>query len=358
MQAMAAIGIVGCGEISREYLTNLRHFPSVAPLLCFDAQRERGRATAEAFGLQTTDSLAELLWRPEIEYVLNLTPAAVHAQITLEALAAGKNVYSEKPLATDLVQGRRILESARQRRLAVGCAPDMILGQPLAVAREWIRNDEIGEIVSADALFTSDGPERWHENALGFYEEGVGPLADMGPYYLTALVWLLGSACAAQGMGRRLRTEREASVGRLAGARFPVRALTHVCGAVRFECGAVATITTSFDVPTARDHLIVYGTKGALRLRGLGRFERPLEILRPDAGKWEAVPVPTVNRPELRSIGLVEMIESRRSGRPHSASAELALHVVDIICALGESCSSGGLVEISTRASPRPLHVE
>jgi predicted dehydrogenase len=266
----------------------------------------------------------------------------VHAQIARAALAAGKSVYGEKPLALELTDGVRLLEQARGAGLRVGCAPDTFLGAGIQTCRKLIDDGAIGTPVAANAFFQSPGPERWHPRPHSFYQRGAGPVFDMAPYYLTALVVLLGPA------------RREITSQPLAGTFMDVEVPTHVASVIDFRAGPVATLVTSFDVQASRPRNIeIYGTEGTLAVPDPNTFGGPVQIrLRGDL-EWRDVPLTHANAAQSRGIGLVEMARAVRAGRAQRASGELACHVLELM-ELSIAASAAGRHRNTTTRCERP----
>jgi predicted dehydrogenase len=268
-------------------------------------------------------------------------------------------VYSEKPLGVDLAEGAALLAQADDAGLRVGCAPDTFLGVGLQTCRALVDRGDIGEPLAANAFMLSPGPERWHPSPSIFYERGAGPLFDMGPYYLTALVQLLGPARRISALGRTARTQREITSEPLAGQMIDVEVPTHVSSAIEFASGATATLVTSFDVQASRYRCIeVYGTEATLAVPDPNTFGGPVAIRRAGDEEWTDVALPEPALPQFRGIGCADMLWAHRTGRAHRASGQLALHVLELMAAAIESSEEHRVVELQTtceRAAPLPL---
>lgn len=343
------IGIVGCGNISGIYLENLLRFAGVEVVACADLDVGRAREKADRYGIPVACGVEELLDNPDVDLVLNLTPPRAHAAVSLAALEAGKHVYSEKPLAVDPADGRRILSLAKQRNLRVGCAPDTFFGAGLSTCRRLLREGAIGRPVGAAAFMMSRGPERWHPNPDFFYEKGGGPMFDMGPYYLTALVVLLGPVRRVTGSASISFPEREAIGSEGRPRRLSVHVPTHVAGVLDFASGAVGTIITSFDVwSSTLPHMEIYGEKGTLVVPDPNRFDGVIRLRGKDDRNWREIPAEGSYRGNSRGVGLADMVRAIRENRPHRASGELALHVLDIMHELHQSSRSGMHREIDS----------
>lgn len=353
----AKVGVIGCGNISGVYLKNAQTFEALEIITLADLVPERALTQAVECGVGRANNLDQVLSDPEVDIVLNLTTPRAHVGITLAALFAGKSVYSEKPLAIDRADGQRILDTARTANLRVGCAPDTFLGAGLQTARKLLDEGVIGAPVAATAFMLCHGPERWHPNPDYFYKLGGGPLFDMGPYYLTALVHLLGPVhrvCAAARVSFPSRTIASAPKQ---GQTIDVEVPTHVAGVLEFASGPLATLVTSFDVWHATaPHLELYGTDGSLALPDPNAFGGPLRLRRSADETWTDVPLTFEYAGNCRGLGLADLAHALRTDRPHRASGELAFHVLDIMQALQESADSRQHVELaSTCERPAPM---
>lgn len=352
-----AVGVVGCGEISGVYLANCNVFPNLEVRACADLDAERARRSAAEFGVPRACTVEELLADEEIQVVLNLTVPAAHAGISLRALESGKHVYSEKPLAATREDARRILEMAEARGLRVGCAPDTFLGDGLQNCRRLVDEGAIGEPVAAAASYMSGGHESWHPNPDFFYRPGGGPMLDLGPYYVTALVALLGPVLRVSGSARMTFPERTITSSPRSGERIRVDVPTHVTGVMDFDGGAIATVITSFDVQWHDlPALEIYGSEGTLRGPNPGTFRGPVWLRRAGEREWTEIPVAGRYTRDSRGLGLAEMAAAIRAGRPHRASGELAYHVLDVMLAIEDASRERRHVRPpSTCSRPRPL---
>ena len=357
MQDATKVGIMGCGKISGIYLENSAKLDGLEVVACADLMPERAQSQAEAHGVPKAYTPDELLGDPEVEVVLNLTVPAVHAEVSMAALGAGKHVYTEKPLAVDLEDGRRMLDFAGERCLLVGCAPDTFLGGGLQTCRKLIDEGAIGEPVAATAVMMSHGPEDWHPDPDFFYQPGAGPMFDIGPYYLTALATLIGPVRRVSGSARATFPERTITSDPLAGTAIKVNTPTHVAGVLDFESGAVGTLVTSFDVWTG-DHyrLEIYGSGGTLSLPDPNTFGGPVRLWRSGLDSWTDVPLTHPHTANSRGIGLADMALALRSGGPHRASGELGYHVLEVIHASLDSSETGRHVAVESNFErPAPL---
>ncbi len=350
------VGIIGCGNISGIYLKNLTTMFRDAELVAVaDLVPEKAEAAAMEYGLRAV-SVDALLADPGIRIVLNLTIPNVHAEVNDRVLAAGKSVYVEKPLGVTREQGARTLALAAANALRVGCAPDTFLGGGLQTCRKLIDDGIIGTPVAATAFMTCRGHESWHPAPAFYYKKGGGPMLDMGPYYLTALVHLLGPVRRVTGSNRITFPTRTITSQPLNGTLIEVEVPTHVASVLDFASGAVATTVMSFDVwKSDLPRIEIYGTEGTLQVPDPNTFGGPVRISR-RGGEWEDVPLTHGFAENSRGIGLNDLAAAIRDGRPARASGELAFHVLDVMQAVHEASDQGRHIDIrSTCARPEPL---
>jgi predicted dehydrogenase len=344
------IGIIGCGTISGAYLTAARVFPMLHIRGISDIDAAAAERRAKEFGLHAK-SVDDLLADPDIELVVNLTVPEAHVEVGLQAITAGKHVYSEKPLAVDIEDAAKLLEAATKAGLRVGCAPDTFLGGAHQSVRKLIDDGAIGEPIAGTAFFMGPGHERWHPNPAFYYRKGGGPMLDMGPYYITALVNLLGPVRRVAGMTSRRRRERIITSEPLNGTRIPVEVDTHVAGTLEFASGAIVTMAMSFDVARHNHRPIeIYGTEGAVSVPDPNWFGGQIETATPSSTNWR--PVATLHpyaNGDFRMLGAADMAHAIRSGRQHRASGELAFHVVEVMTAFQKSSERGGYVTIESQ---------
>ncbi|MFN8519291.1 MAG: Gfo/Idh/MocA family oxidoreductase [Chloroflexota bacterium] len=351
------VGVIGCGNISRAYATKLAALPDLDLVACADLDPSRARALADEFGVPQVLTPGELLARSDVDVVLNLTVPGAHADVSEAALQAGKHCYSEKPLALDVATGTRLVGRARDAGLRLGCAPDTFLGAGLQACRALIDAGAIGTPLAANAFFQGSGPESWHPDPGMFYRRGAGPMFDMGPYYVTALVALLGPVQRVSGMARISRARREITSQPLAGTWIDVEVPTHVAGVLEHESGPVATLVTSFDVHASRYRFLeVYGSQGTLAVPDPNTFGGPVQLRRAGDADWADVPLRHANAEQSRGLGLADMVRAQRSGRPHRASGELALHVLEVMERILAAAETGEHQTVASRVErPAPL---
>jgi len=344
------IGIVGCGNISGIYLKNSQQvFEILEVAACADLVAERAKAQAEKFGVAKACTVEQLLADPEIRIVVNLTIPNAHAAVALAALAAGKCVHNEKPLAVTRADGGKMLQLAAANKLRVGSAPDTFLGAGIQTCRKLIDDGEIGEPVAATAFMTCHGHESWHPDPAFYYQRGGGPMFDMGPYYLTALVALLGPVRRVTGSARITFPTRTITSKPKYGTVVEVEVPTHVAGVMDFANGAVGTIITSFDVWAANlPRIEIYGTEGSLVVPDPNAFGGPVRLCRARSHEWSEMPLSHGYAENSRGIGVADMAYALRSGRDHRASGELAFHVLDVMHAFHDASEQGKHVELSS----------
>ncbi len=346
------IGIIGCGAISERYFESAARWPDVEVVSCADLDPAKARARGEQFSVACAATPEELLHTPGLDLVVNLTVPLAHAAVQEMAFHAGKSVYSEKPLAVSVEEASRVLDAAADAGSRVGCAPDTFLGAAQQTARALIDGGEIGQPVAATAFFTCRGHESWHPNPEFYYQAGGGPLFDMGPYYLTALVNLLGPVRRVTGSARVTFPERTITSAPKSGTRIAVEVPTHVSAVLDFECGAVATLLTSFDVWAANlPRIEVYGTEGTLGVPDPNGFGGEVRIARAGEEHWAAAPHTHAHAGESRGIGVADMARALRTGRPHRANGELAFHVVEVMEAIHRASEEGRHVVVSSTCS-------
>jgi len=349
------IGVIGCGTISPAYFQGCKVFDILDVVACADIDVGRARARADEFGIAAL-SVEELLADPAIQIIVNLTIPKAHAKVNLAAIAAGKHVYCEKPLAITRADGQKTLAAAEKKGVRVGCAPDTFLGGGVQTCRKLIDDGLIGEPVAATAFMTCHGHESWHPDPAFYYQPGGGPMLDMGPYYLTALVYLIGPVRRVTGSARITFPERLITSQPHFGARIKVETATHVAGVMDFANGAVGTIITSFDIWAANlPRIEVYGSEGSLSVPDPNRFDGSVRLRRADVSDWSQIPL-THSADVGRGIGVADMAYALIYGRPHRASGELAYHILDVMHAFGDASQTGKHIDIqSTCLQPTAL---
>lgn len=350
------VGIVGCGNISTIYLTNAKRFPSFQIDAVSDLVPERAKARAAEHGVRRAIEVDELIADSEIDLVLNLTIPAAHAAVSHAAAKAGKSIYTEKPLTIDLSEGQELLQLAKANDTFVGCAPDTFLGAGLQTCRKLIDDGAIGEPVAATAFMLGHGPEGWHPDPNFFYQYGAGPLFDMGPYYLTALVSLLGPIRRVTGSARASFAERTIGSEPKKGEKIAVNVPTHSAAVLDFVAGPIATLVTSFDVWARENRIEIYGSEATLALPDPNTFGGPVRLRRAGETEWEDIPLSHDFADNSRGIGLWDMATGIAERRPYRASGDLALHVLETMHAVHRASGEGRHIEIVSNVErPAPL---
>ncbi|HEX2852272.1 MAG TPA: Gfo/Idh/MocA family oxidoreductase [Opitutaceae bacterium] len=339
MSRKIKVGIIGCGKICDQYFKGCRAYEVLEVVACADLDVARARAKALEYGVPRASSVAELLAAPDIDLVVNLTVPQAHAEVNEAALLAGKHVYAEKPFALNSHDGAKVLALARERGLLVGCAPDTFLGGGFQTARKALDDGLIGRPVAAFGFMLGHGPESWHPSPEFYYQRGGGPMFDMGPYYITALVNLLGPVARVCGSAQASFPERLITSQPLAGKKVRVEVPTHYTGTMDFAGGAVATLTMSFDVwpGPVLPRIVVYGSDGTLDIPDPNMFDGSVRFFRPGVKEAETLS-PAHSLLRGRGTGVADMAYSiLRRDRPHRASGELAHHVVEVMEAFERS---------------------
>lgn len=337
------VGVVGCGAISAAYFTHAAKLPILNMMAVADLNRDAAEARGKEFGIKRVLSVDELLSDPNIELVLNLTVPKAHAPVATRAILAGKHTFSEKPLAVNRAEGMALLELSRSKGVLVGCAPDTFLGSGIQTARKLIDDGAIGTATGFLSMWLSRGHEHWHPNPEFYYEVGGGPMMDMGPYYLTALLQLLGPVKAYTGLPSVTQPTRPITHKDKAGVPMhkfgkvmPVHTADHVMGLIQFANGCNGMIATSFATRAAKvdgKHPIqIFGTKGSLLVPDPNGFDGVVKICRFGDGPDEFVDVePSHPVGYGRSIGLADLAHAARTGGRPRASIEQAMMVLDLM---------------------------
>lgn len=350
------IGIVGCGNISAQYFKTFPSLDAVRLVAVADIDVDRAReVAAEHLGVRAL-SVAELLADPDVDVVLNLTIPAAHAEVALAAIAAGKHVYGEKPLAATSVEAREVLAAAAAAGVTVGCAPDTVLGTGIQTARQAVDDGLIGAPISATATMMCPGHERWHPNPDFYYVPGGGPLLDMGPYYVSALVTLLGPVTSVIGAASHTRDSRTIATGARAGETIPVSTDTHVTGVLVHASGALSTMVMSFDaVATQAANIEIHGEKGSLIVPDPNHFEGVVKLRALGSTEWQELPVSAGYVGSGRGTGLNDMAKTPVGQEPR-AGGQLAFHALEIMESILISAQTGTAVAI-TSSCERPATV-
>jgi len=353
------VGVIGCGNISDIYLKAGQTFKILDIVACADLIAKRAKEKAKKHGIPNAGGVETVLDDDSIEIVVNLTVPKAHGEVALAALKAGKCAHNEKPLAVTREEGQEMLALAKKKNLLVGGAPDTFMGAGLQTCRKLIDDGWIGEPVAATAFMVGHGHETWHPNPEFFYKPGGGPMFDMGPYYLTALVNLLGPVRRVSGATRITFPERTITSEPKCGTRITVETPTHIAGSLEFANGAIGTMIMSFDVwAHSLPGLEIYGTTGSLSVPDPNGFGGPVRVRRAGADDWAEVPLSHGFAENSRGIGVADMAYALRTGRPHRANGALTYHVLDIMHAFLDSSDAGKHVTLESaceRPAPLPM---
>lgn len=346
------VGLIGAGNISDQYLIHLSSFPDVRVLAIGDLVEDRARAQASKYGVPRAGGVDLVLDDPDIEIVVNLTIPAVHVEVSEAIIAAGKHVWTEKPIGIDRDESQRLLATAHAAGLRVGVAPDTVLGPGVQTAKRAIARGDIGRPLFATTTFQWQGPELWHPNPAFLYAKGAGPLLDMGPYYVSTLVHVFGPVAAVAALGLQGTPTRRVHVGELAGQEFPVEIPSTLSVLLDFEGGGQAQSLYSTDSPLQRQGLVeINGTEGTIVIPDPNTFGGDITITRPitahDA-EQEIVSVPQEGVLAGRGLGLLDMARSIREDRPHVATGEFGYHVLDTLLSIEEAAEARTFVEVQS----------
>jgi predicted dehydrogenase len=357
MAAPVGVGIIGAGNISDQYLTNLTKFPDVRVLAVGDLVEERARAQADKYGVPRAGTPDLVLNDPDIEIVVNLTIPAVHVEVSEAIVAAGKHVWTEKPIGVNREESQRLLDAAAAAGRRVGVAPDTVLGPGVQTAKRAIARGDIGRPLFAQTTFQWQGPEIFHPNPAFLYAKGAGPLLDMGPYYVSTLVHVFGPVASVAALGLQGTPTRFVQVGEYAGHEFPVEIPSTLQVLMEFEQGGQAQSLYSTDSPLLRHGIVeVTGTEGTLVIPDPNTFGGPITITRklerhvvpPEPVVQEVVEVQQEGVLTGRGLGLLDMVRAIQDDRPHVATGEFGYHVLDTLLAIEESAEARGFVQVQS----------
>lgn len=344
--ATTGVGIVGAGTISDQYLGNLTQFPDLKVVFIADLDEERAASQAEKWGVPNSGSYEQLLATDDVEIVVNLTIPAVHVEVALQAVAAGKHVWGEKPYALDRESGRQLMEAAKEAGVRVAVAPDTFLGAGLQTALREVRDGAIGQPLTALTLFQVPGPESWHPSPEFLFAKGAGPLFDVGPYYLTTLIQIFGPIRRVAALSSQARSSRTIGSGPKAGTDFVVEVPTHVSALIDFESGASAQSVFSFDSKLPRAGFVeISGAEGTAVFPDPNMFDGETTI---HTGEGEPRVVEATGSFFTRGTGVAELAQAIREDRPERVPGELAFHVLDAMASLVEAADTGTFVDVAS----------
>jgi predicted dehydrogenase len=347
-------GLIGCGMISDIYLKNCCEVFNITEMsACADLDIARANQQAEKYNL-TPCSVEDLLADNSIEAVINLTVPTAHAEISKKILLAGKHAYSEKPLAVELRDGEELLHLAKESGLRIGAAPDTFLGGGIQTAKKLIDDGWIGKPTAVTAFLMTKGPENFHPNPDFFYKYGGGPMLDYGPYYITAMVVLLGSINKVSGMTGAAYAERTITGNNPRyGEKITVEVPTHYSALLGFDSGAMGTLTVSFDMQypyweSQLPYIQIEGTEGSIKIPDPNKFEGPV-TLRRFSGAYSEIPLYYGNTGNMRGLGFADMLNAIQTGSEQRVSGELSLHVLDVMTGIEESAKSGTVYQVKNK---------
>lgn len=343
------IGVIGCGNISSKYFDNLKSSQEVDIVACSDLNLEKAKDAQIKFGINKSCTVEELLSDKDISLIINLTIPKAHHEVSLAALKAGKHVYSEKPITETRESAKDLISFANKNNLKIACAPDTFLGTPTQTAIKAIKDGLIGEPKSAVAFLASPGWESWHPNPDFYYQAGGGPMLDMGPYYLTALIAMLGSVKRVTGISGKSFSERTITSEPKKGQKIQVNVNTHVSGSLEFTSGLIASLITSFDVQKHNlPKIEIYGTEGSLSVPNPNFFEGEVEYFKKGDKEWRALKNLETNDINGRGVGVIDLVRSISNNLTPRVSGDLAYHVLDCMLAFDESSESGTHIKINS----------
>lgn len=346
----AVIGVVGCGDISGIYLKNMTGlFNNTYVKAICDINTKRAEATTQKFGIEKIYTLEEMLEDDEIEIIVNLTTPQTHYEICKKALESGKHTYVEKPLCVKLEQGFELVEIAKRNGLMLASAPDTFLGAGIQTCINLIKKGEIGRPSSAEGFMLSNGVESWHPNPWFYYKEGGGPMFDMGPYYLTTMVNMLGPVVRLAGMTNNALEERTITNKLEPGKKIKVEVPTHVSGIMEFANGAIGTVIMSFDAHGSDlPRIEVHGTEGSLSVPDPNTFGGPVKIKKQNDTQWRDIPIELPYSQNSRGLGVSDMAYVLKNGGRHKAHGDISLHVLELMHGFHMSSNNRSFYEMKS----------
>jgi predicted dehydrogenase len=349
------VGIVGVGNISSQYLENIPRLSNLRIIGVSDLNKERRDSVAERYQFKSFSG-DEIFTDPDVDVILNLTLPQSHAEINLKALNNGKHVYLEKPFALSIAEGAPVIDLARQKGLRIGCAPDTFLGTGIQSSKFIIESGAIGSPFAATASWSAPGHELWHPSPQFYYLDGAGPLFDMGPYYLTTLIFLLGPVKKVIGNSTRSIRNRKVHTGDLAETPITVEVDTHISALLTHQSGAQSSIMVSFEAWGSRlPKIEVYGTQGTLSVPDPNQFNDIPEIYTEESREWRPVEESAGYKDSGRGHGLSEMAHAMSEGRAHRASGDLGFHVLEVMESILKSAQADSRIDIKSNVKEIPL---
>lgn len=350
------VGIVGCGNISAAYLRLAPLFRGIEIRAVADLNMEAAQARAEEFGVRA-ETVGDLMAATDIDMIINLTVPAAHYTVSKAVLEAGKHVYSEKPFVLSLAEGTALLDLAAEKGLRVGSAPDTFLGGAHQAARAAIDAGKVGRIIGGTAHVMSHGMEHWHPNPDFFFQPGGGPVLDLGPYYISNLVQLIGPVKSLSAMCATSFPTRTITNGPRNGETVAVETPTNVHALLEFANGAVVTLAASWDVWAHRHaNMELYGTEGSLYVPDPNFFGGEVLAAMPQADPVAldhadhpfSTPNQDGDRANYRAAGLSDMALAIAEGREHRCNGAMALHVIEVMTAILQAGETGERITLTT----------
>ena len=346
------VAMIGVGCISGIYLENItKTFKDVKLIGVCDLVRERAEQAQQKYGVpKLYETMYDAFSDPEVELVLNLTRPYEHFEVSKAALEAGKHVYSEKPLGASLEEGQALVKLAQEKGLMLGGAPDTFMGAGIQTCRKLIDDGWIGVIVGSAAFMICHGHETWHPDPDFYYQYGGGPMFDMGPYYLTALINLCGGIHSVMSASKKSFAKRMITSQPFAGTPIDVNVNTYVAGTIKYDSGAIGTLFTTFDVYyPSQARFEIYGSRGTLFVPDPNGFGGPVKLFRPEDGEIREIPLLFDYKQNSRALGLDDMAVAIRTGREARADYRQTFHVLDAMTGFERSAASGRWVKMSTK---------
>lgn len=362
---MQKVALVGCGAISGIYLKNITNvFSNVEFAGVYDIVPEKATKVSEEYNIpKVYTDLDEILNDPDVDIVLNLTRPYEHFEVSSRALKAKKHVYCEKPLGASLEEGKELIRLAKENGVLIGGAPDTFLGAGIQTCIKLINDGFIGTPIGASAFMLCRGHETWHPDPEFYYKRGGGPMMDMGPYYLTALVSLLGPVKAVSGMTKTSFDKRLITSKQHYGEIIDVDVKTHIAGMMAFESGVIGTIITSFDVYKAQMPFIeIYGSEGTLSVPDPNTFGGTIKLFTAQTKEFKEMPYLFNYSENSRGLGLADMAYAIENGGDFRANGDLIYHVLEIMSSFEESCEQRKQIDLTSTVTsigvkPTPLEM-
>lgn len=355
------VGIIGCGNISRAYFENCNLFSNLEIVACADLDMDRAKASAEKYGVAEALSVEGLIASPKVEIAINLTIPQAHAPVDCQVLEAGKHVFSEKPFGLTIAEGNRIMQTAKAAGKRVGCAPDTVLGAGVQTSRQVLDDGKIGFPVGFTAVMQCGGHEGWHPSPEFYYQKGGGPMFDMGPYYLHALITLLGPVKRVAGLTKTTWPERLITSQPKNGTKVTVEIPTHITSLLEFHNGTIGTLVMSFDVRGKFTNPVIeiYGSAGTLKVPDPNGTGGEVQVHVCGEKEWSVIPHTHPYAKGSRGLGVADMAAAIESGRAHRANGEVAMHALEIMEAVHVSAAEGRHIELQTTCErPAPIRAD